>query len=77
MLDFVFRTPMERIMASNTKQRKIVTKNKLKKQGRERKRALRKGSTPPFPIHDPERHAGLKNGGSEAAPAEDTESPKD
>ena len=55
-------------MASNTKQRKTVVKNKRKKMGRARKRVLaRDGSTPLFPIHHPERHAGLVRPGKASA----------
>ncbi len=38
-------------MASLTKQRKQVIKRKLRTSGKDRKRALAKGTTPVFPIH--------------------------
>ena len=55
-------------MASKTKQHKTVMRNKRKKMGHERKRLLAKdGSTPLFPIHHPERHAGLVRPGKARA----------
>lgn len=38
-------------MASLTKKRKKIKKRKLIMSGRDRKRALRRGTTPKFPIH--------------------------
>jgi hypothetical protein len=55
-------------MASKTSQHKTVMRNKRKKMGRDRKRLLAtKGSTPLFPIHHPERHAGLVRPGKASA----------
>lgn len=56
-------------MASKTKQRKAVVKNKLTKMGRDRKKKLaRLGTTPVFPIHVPERHGELiRSSGREPA----------
>ncbi|MBN2530835.1 MAG: hypothetical protein JXR76_30900 [Deltaproteobacteria bacterium] len=38
-------------MGSNSKQTEKIRANKVIAQGRERKRALKKGSTPRFPVH--------------------------
>ena len=41
-------------MASKTKKLKAIRGNKIKKQGKVRKRKLAKASTPAFPIHVPD-----------------------
>jgi hypothetical protein len=47
-------------MASLTKKTKQIRKNKVRTAGKERKRAVREGTTPRFPIHvDQEPDANL------------------
>ena len=43
-------------MTSNSKVTKGIRIRKERKRGKERKRQAKKGTTPPFPIHVPERH---------------------
>lgn len=38
-------------MGSLTKKRKLITKKKVRASGKDRKRAIKDGTTPRFPIH--------------------------
>jgi hypothetical protein len=67
----VLKSSKEGTMASLMKQRKKVIKNKLRTSGRDRKRALAKGTTPKFPIHledEPVKKAPVKKAPVKKAP---------